>query len=146
VSNFFDFGQNPSPPPGLVEEVVASKRPWFSAGQRRPLESNPNSASRWFWRGVSLIPIRWTFADDRRERMIIMTANFDTGPDPTDVVDLAWAEMDEFFKALGARGPAATPEQWEQDRARFAEIQQRCNYSLVSEICEQAESSDPRPH
>jgi hypothetical protein len=76
--------------------------------------------------------------------MIIMTRNFDT--DPTDVVDLAWAEMDAFFKALGARGPAATPEQWEQDRARFVEIQKRCNYSLVSEISEPAESSNPRPH
>ena len=59
-----------------------------------------------------------------------MTENLDTASDCIDVVDLAWAEMDEFFKALGARGPAATPEQWEQDRARFVEIQQRCN-SLV---------------
>jgi hypothetical protein len=65
-----------------------------------------------------------------RERMIVMAANFDTASDGTDVVDLAWAEMDEFFKALGARGPAATPEQWDEDRARFLEIQQRCN-SLV---------------
>jgi hypothetical protein len=62
-----------------------------------------------------------------RERTIAMTENFDTASDCTDVVDLAWAEMDEFFKALGARGPAATPEQWEQDRARFGEIQERCN-------------------
>jgi len=59
-----------------------------------------------------------------------MTKNFDTASDCTDVVDVAWAEMDKFFNALGARGPAATPEQWEQDRARFGEIQERCN-SLV---------------
>jgi hypothetical protein len=65
-----------------------------------------------------------------RERIIVMAANFDTASDSTDVVDLAWAEMDEFFTALGARGPAATPEQWQEDRARFVEIQQRCN-SLV---------------
>jgi hypothetical protein len=65
-----------------------------------------------------------------RERIIVMAANFDTASDCTDVVDLAWAEMDEFFKALGARGPAATPEQWDEDRARFVEIQERCN-SLV---------------
>jgi hypothetical protein len=78
------------------------------------------------------------------ERMIIMTENFDAS-DYTDVVDLAWAEMDEFFKALGARGPAATPEQWEQDCARFLEIQKRCN-SLVLEFPERTESSTPRPH
>jgi hypothetical protein len=65
-----------------------------------------------------------------RERIIVMAANFDTALDCTDVVDVAWAEMDEFFKALGARGPAATPEQWDEDRARFVAIQERCN-SLV---------------
>jgi hypothetical protein len=59
-----------------------------------------------------------------------MIRNLDTTSDAADVIDLAWAEMDEFFKALGARGPASTPEQWEQDRARFLEIQERCN-SLV---------------
>ena len=64
-----------------------------------------------------------------------MIGNFDTASDCTDVVDLAWAEMDEFFKALGARGPAATPEQWEQDCARFLEIQERCN-ALVLESCD----------
>jgi hypothetical protein len=53
--------------------------------------------------------------------------------------------MDEFFKALGARGPASTPEQWEQDRIRFLEIQERCN-SLVLAISERAESGNPRPH
>ena len=80
----------------------------------------------------------------RREGVIIMIGNFDTASDCTDVVDLAWTEMDEFFKALGARGPAATPEQWEQDRARFLEIQERCN-ALVLESCERAESGNPRP-
>ena len=76
---------------------------------------------------------------------MIMIGNFDTASDSTDVVDVAWAEMDEFFKALGARGPAATPEQWEQDRARFVEIQERCN-SLVFGISERAEFCNPRPH
>jgi hypothetical protein len=75
--------------------------------------------------------------------MIIMTAYFDTSG-CTDVVDLAWAEMDEFFNALGARGPAATPEQWEQDCARFVEIQKRCN-SLVLATSERAESGNPSP-
>jgi hypothetical protein len=79
----------------------------------------------------------------RRERVIIMIRNLDTTSDAADVIDLAWAEMDEFFKALGARGPASTPEQWEQDRARFLEIQERCN-SLVSAICERAECGNPR--
>ena len=46
------------------------------------------------------------------KRTIAMTKNFDTASDCTDVVDVAWAEMDKFFNALGARGPAATPEQW----------------------------------
>ena len=63
-----------------------------------------------------------------------MTENFDTASQGTDVVDLAWAEMDEFFKALGARGPAATPEQWEQDRARFAEIQERCHALVFKDL------------
>jgi hypothetical protein len=80
-----------------------------------------------------------------RERMIIMTVNFDAASDCTDVVDLAWAEMDEFFKALGARGPAVTPEQWEQDCARFVEIQKRCN-SLVLDIPERADTGNSRPH
>jgi hypothetical protein len=69
-----------------------------------------------------------------RERTNVMTANFDTALDCTDVVDLAWAEMDEFFEALGARGPAATPEQWEEDRARFVEIQERCNSLVFSDL------------
>jgi hypothetical protein len=63
-----------------------------------------------------------------------MAANFDIASDYTDVVDLAWAEMDEFFKALGARGPAATPEQWEEDRARFVEIQERCNSLIFRDL------------
>jgi len=63
-----------------------------------------------------------------------MMENADTASDCADPLDLAWAEMDEFFKALGARGPAATPEQWEQDRARFLEIQARCN-ALGRPIC-----------
>jgi hypothetical protein len=75
----------------------------------------------------------------------MMIDDFDTASDCTDLVDLAWAEMDEFFKALGARGPASTPEQWEQDRIRFLEIQERCN-SLVLAISERAESGNPRPH
>jgi len=74
-----------------------------------------------------------------------MAANSDSPSDGTDVVDVAWAEMDEFFQALGARGPAATPEQWEQDRARFAEIQKRCN-SAVLEVSERTGSGNPRPH
>jgi len=74
-----------------------------------------------------------------------MIENSDTASDCEDLVDLAWAEMDEFFKALGARGPASTPEQWEQDRARFLEIQERCN-SLALAISERAESDNPRPH
>jgi len=74
-----------------------------------------------------------------------MIENSDTAPDCADLVDLAWAEMDEFFKALGARGPASTPEQHEQDRARFLEIQERCN-SLVFAISERAEAGNPRPH
>jgi hypothetical protein len=74
-----------------------------------------------------------------------MIENCDAASDCEDVVDLAWAEMDEFFKALGARGPASTPEQWEQDRARFHEIQERCN-SLALAISERAESDNPRPH
>jgi hypothetical protein len=82
---------------------------------------------------------------DDPPRETIMMDNFDTASDCTDLVDLAWAEMDEFFKALGARGPASTPEQWEQDRARFLEIQERCN-SLVLAISERAASGDPRPH
>jgi hypothetical protein len=69
-----------------------------------------------------------------RERTIAMTDNFDTASQCTDVVDLAWAEMDEFFTALGARGPAATPEQWEQDRARFVEIQERCNALVFRDL------------
>ena len=80
----------------------------------------------------------------RREGVIIMIQNFDITSDPADVIDLAWAEMDEFFKALGARGPASTAEQWEQDRARFLEIQERCN-SLVLAISERAESGNPQP-
>jgi hypothetical protein len=65
----------------------------------------------------------------RREGVIMMTEteNFDTASDCADPVDLAWAEMDEFFKVLGARGPASTSEQWEQNRARFLEIQEHCN-------------------
>jgi hypothetical protein len=78
----------------------------------------------------------------RREGVISMMQNFDTTSDAADVIDLAWAEMDEFFKALRARGPASTPEQWEQDRARFLEIQARCN-SLVVAISERAESGNP---
>jgi hypothetical protein len=74
-----------------------------------------------------------------------MIDNFNTTSDCTDLVDLAWAEMDEFFKALGARGPASTPEQWEQDRVRFLEIQERCN-SLVLAISERAESGNRRSH
>jgi hypothetical protein len=83
----------------------------------------------------------------RREEVIIMTEteNFHTASDCTDPVDLAWAEMDEFFKVLGARGPASTPEQWEQDRARFLEIQEHCN-ALVSAVSERAESGNPPPH
>ena len=73
-----------------------------------------------------------------------MAGNSDSPSDCADVVDVAWAEMDEFFQALGARGPAATPEQWEQDRARFAEIQKRCN-SVVLEVSERAEGN-PRSH
>ena len=73
-----------------------------------------------------------------------MMQNFDITSDPADVIDLAWAEMDEFFKTLGVRGPASTPEQWEQDRARFLEIQERCN-SLVLAISERAESGNPQP-
>ena len=80
-----------------------------------------------------------------RERIMLMIGTFDTAPDCADVVDLAWAEMDEFFKALGTRGAAATPEQWEQDRARFVEIQERCN-SLVLGIPQRAACSNPRPH
>jgi hypothetical protein len=82
---------------------------------------------------------------DDPPRETIMMDNFDTASDCTDLVDLAWAEMDEFFKALGARGPASTPAQWEQDRARFLEIQERCN-SLVLAISERAASRNPRPH
>jgi hypothetical protein len=77
--------------------------------------------------------------------VIIIIANSQTVSNCDDLLDLAWAEMDEFFKALGARGPASTPEQWEQDRARFLEIQERCN-SLVLAISEHAESANPRPH
>ena len=74
-----------------------------------------------------------------------MIANPHTVSDCADLLDLAWAEMDEFFKALGARGPASTPEQWEQDRARFLEIRERCN-SAVLAISERAESANPLPH
>jgi hypothetical protein len=42
-------------------------------------------------------------------REIIMIDDFDTASDCTDLVDLAWAEMDEFFKALGARGRRRHP-------------------------------------
>ena len=80
----------------------------------------------------------------RREGVIIMIQNFDITSDPADVIDLAWTEMDGFFKALGVRGPASTPQQWEQDRARFLEIQERCN-SLVLAISERAESGNPQP-
>ena len=72
-----------------------------------------------------------------------MIEDFDTASD--DVLDLAWAEMDEFFRALGARGPASTPEQHEQDRVRFLEIQERCN-TVALAISERAESGNPRPH
>jgi hypothetical protein len=78
-----------------------------------------------------------------REGVIIMIENFDAASD--DILDLAWAEMDEFFRVLGARGPASTPEQHEQDRARFLEIQERCN-AVVSSMSERAESGNPRPH
>jgi hypothetical protein len=78
-----------------------------------------------------------------REGVIIMIENFDTASD--DLLDLAWAEMDEFFRALGARGLAATPKQHEQDRVRFLEIQERCN-SLVLAMSERAKSGNPWPH
>jgi len=83
----------------------------------------------------------------RREGVIVMTEteNFDTAPDYPDPIDLAWAEMDEFFRALGERGPASTPEQWEQDRARFLEIQERCN-ARVWAISERTESGNPPQH
>jgi hypothetical protein len=81
----------------------------------------------------------------RGEGVIVMIENSNTSLDCADLVDLAWAEMDEFFKALGARGPASTPEQWEQDRARFLEIQERCN-SLVLAISERAESANSPPY
>jgi len=53
--------------------------------------------------------------------------------------------MDEFFKALGARGPATTPEQWQQDRARFLEIQQRCN-EVSKAIYDRTTAGNPPPH
>lgn len=113
---------------------------------RRVLGSNPNSASGWFLaRRRPYRPLRMDRHPDDPLREIIMIDDFDTASDCTDLVDLAWAEMDEFFKALGARGPASTPEQWEQDRIRFLEIQERCN-SLVLAISERAESGNPRPH
>jgi hypothetical protein len=74
-----------------------------------------------------------------------MIENSDTASNCADVVDLAWAEIDEFFKALGARGRASTPEQWAQDRLRFLEIRERCN-SLVLAIFERAKSGNPPPH
>jgi len=77
-----------------------------------------------------------------REGSIIMIENFDAASD--DILDLAWAEMDEFFRVLGARG-SASPEQHEQDRARFLEIQERCN-AVVLSMSERAESGNPRPH
>ena len=73
-----------------------------------------------------------------------MIESSDTAPDCADLVDLAWAEMDEFFRALGARGPASTPEQHEQDRARFLEIQERCN-SLAFAIPRRAICGHIRP-
>jgi hypothetical protein len=81
----------------------------------------------------------------RREGEILMLENSEPASDCPDLVDLAWAEMDEFFKALGARGPASTPEQWEKDRVRFLEIQERCN-SLVLAISERAEFGNLPPH
>jgi hypothetical protein len=74
-----------------------------------------------------------------------MIANSDIAPDGEDLVDLAWAEMDEFFRTLGARGPASTIEQWARDRAQFLEIQERCN-SVVLALSERAESGSSSPH
>jgi hypothetical protein len=131
---------------GRVDACCAATRLAIALRPRRLLGSNPNSASGWFLAGrrrYRRLPMSRHPDDPLRE--IIMIDDFDTTSDCTDLVDLAWAEMDEFFKALGARGPASTPEQWEQDRIRFLEIQERCN-SLVLAISERAESGNPRPH
>ncbi len=127
-------------------QVQRCNPPAITLRLRRPPGSNPNSASGWFLarrRPYPRLPMSRHLDDLPRET--IMMDNFDTASDCTDLVDLAWREMDEFFKALGARGPASTPEQWERDRVRFLEIQERCN-SVVLAISERAASGNPRPH
>ena len=39
--------------------------------------------------------------------------------------NLAWAEMEDFLKAMKERGPASTPEQRKRDQEQFIEIHER---------------------
>jgi hypothetical protein len=111
-----------------VEDTLRQRTEWLGGATQAPLHAVAHRAGAVSATARARFPPATEVAGFQQE--LSMTENFDTAADDTDVVDLAWAEMEEFFTALGARGPAATPEQWEQDRIRFVEIQERCN-SLV---------------